>query len=181
MDWKDVGNAIGKFAPVLGGLIGGPLGAGIGGLISTALGVDNNPDAIQNAINTDPQASIKIKEIEANQSIQLAQIKAAADAIQTQAEASAVESVNKTMQAEVQAPHWLSWAWRPIIGLTVGFNIALCSLMAVGVLFIHDQGVLGQMPAIIAALTGISATALPVLGIAEWHTGRAKVVAAGKT
>jgi hypothetical protein len=61
MDWKDIAGIVGRAAPILGTLVGGPAGAAIGGLISSALGTAATPDAIQQAIATDPQAALKLQ------------------------------------------------------------------------------------------------------------------------
>jgi hypothetical protein len=61
MDWKDIAGIVGKAAPILGTLVGGPAGAAIGGLIGTALGTSASPDAIQQAIATDPEAALKLQ------------------------------------------------------------------------------------------------------------------------
>lgn len=36
-----------------------------------------------------------------------------------EAYAQVISSVNDTMQAEAKSEHWLQWAWRPIVGLTL--------------------------------------------------------------
>ena len=38
MEWKDVANVVGKAAPILGTLLGGPAGAAVGALVASALG-----------------------------------------------------------------------------------------------------------------------------------------------
>jgi len=81
MEWKDVAKVIGSAAPIVGGLIGGPAGAGVGTLISQALGVGNSPDAVVNALKTDPDALVKLKQFEMThkeklQELQLESVKA---------------------------------------------------------------------------------------------------------
>jgi len=61
MDWKDIAGMVGKAAPILGTLVGGPAGAAIGGLIGSALGTAATPDAIKNAIAADPEAALKLQ------------------------------------------------------------------------------------------------------------------------
>jgi hypothetical protein len=43
LEWKDVAAAVGKVAPLLGTLVGGPAGGAIGGLIAAALGTEPTP------------------------------------------------------------------------------------------------------------------------------------------
>lgn len=64
MDWSDLGKTVASAAPLLGGVVGGPLGAGIGSIIASAFGVENEPNAIDAAIKSDPNAAVKLREIE---------------------------------------------------------------------------------------------------------------------
>ncbi len=66
MNWKDIGATVGKFAPLLGTALGGPLGGAVGSIVSSALGVDNTPDAVAAAMAVDPQIVVKLKEIESS-------------------------------------------------------------------------------------------------------------------
>ena len=63
-EWKDVANVVGNVAPILGTALGGPAGGAVGGLIANLLGVDNEADAVANAIKADPNIAVKLKEIE---------------------------------------------------------------------------------------------------------------------
>ena len=45
--WDKIKELIGDSAPIVGGLLGGPAGAAVGGLLSKALGVENNASAIE--------------------------------------------------------------------------------------------------------------------------------------
>ena len=67
MDWKQVGNAvISVGAPLLGGALFGPAGATVGSIIAGKFGVspDATPDQVLTAINGDPDAALKLREIE---------------------------------------------------------------------------------------------------------------------
>lgn len=75
--WDKIKELIGDSAPVVGGLLGGPAGAAVGGLISKALGVENNASAIENALVNNPEALIKIRELEVSK--ELAMLKAQYD------------------------------------------------------------------------------------------------------
>lgn len=64
MDWKKVGRTVGKIAPMLGTALGGPGGAVVGAIVASALGVDNSPDSIEQAVKNDPNAAVKLREVE---------------------------------------------------------------------------------------------------------------------
>lgn len=66
MGWDSIKNAVGKIAPIAGTLLGGPAGAAVGGLISSALGVDNTPEAVAAALGN-PDAVIKLRELETSE------------------------------------------------------------------------------------------------------------------
>ena len=82
MEWKDVSDALKKYAPeaeaLLGvaslipgvGIITGPAEIAITA-ISKALGTDATPDAIVQAIATDPNAALKMKQAELDYQLQM--------------------------------------------------------------------------------------------------------------
>ena len=63
-EWKDVANIVGNVAPIVGTALGGPAGGAIGGLLASLLGVDNDADAVVQAIKADPNIAVKLKELE---------------------------------------------------------------------------------------------------------------------
>lgn len=66
MKWSDIASAIGKAAPLVGSVIGGPAGAGIGALVASALGVENTPEAVHAALGN-PDALVKLKQLESDE------------------------------------------------------------------------------------------------------------------
>lgn len=77
MEWKEVAGAVTKSAPMIGTILGGPIGGAIGGIISligSAFGLapdETTPDAVSRMLQTDPQAAVKLAEIEANHKLEL--------------------------------------------------------------------------------------------------------------
>ena len=65
MDWKDIAATVGRAAPLLGTLLGGPAGAAVGSLVASALGTGANPDEVSEAMRADPSAMVKLREVEA--------------------------------------------------------------------------------------------------------------------
>lgn len=74
MNWSDVAGAVGKAAPVLGTILGGPAGGAVGGLIAAALGTTASPDAVAAAVANDPEAAVKLREIETTHAAKLQEI-----------------------------------------------------------------------------------------------------------
>ena len=74
--WAELGKTvIKKGAPLLGGVIGGPGGAMVGGLIAKVFGGDpTDPKDLQNRIESDNDAMLKLAQIESDNEIRLAEI-----------------------------------------------------------------------------------------------------------
>ena len=70
MSWDNIKEFFGSVAPAIGTALGGPAGGAVGALIATALGVDNDAEAVAKALRTDPSLAIKVKELE-NQALQM--------------------------------------------------------------------------------------------------------------
>jgi hypothetical protein len=72
MNWSDVGKSIAKMAPLLGTALAGPGGAAIGSIVAATFGGDkDNPEDIYNKIVADPDASVKLAEIQTNCRVEL--------------------------------------------------------------------------------------------------------------
>ena len=137
MNWNDVASAAGplltKNAPLIGSLLGGlipipggsAIGSEVGAMLANAFGVANTPEAVSNAINSDPNAAAKVAAAEdAAQSKwpALAQIATA----QFQSNAAQSDNINATMRAELSAGQkW--WSWRNVYGYSVGIEATATS------------------------------------------------------
>ena len=86
MNWSDIGNIVGKAAPVVGTLLGGPAGAAVGALVASALNVPNDPGAVNAVLATSPDAMVKIQELQINAKVQLQQLSVTAENNRLQAE-----------------------------------------------------------------------------------------------
>ena len=71
MSWSDLGKTIASYAPLLGSVVGGPAGGAIGSVIASALGVDNSPTSIIQAVKDDPESAIKLRKIELDNKTEL--------------------------------------------------------------------------------------------------------------
>jgi len=116
MNWKDIAGALGKAAPVLGGILGGPAGAAVGSLVAGALGTDATPEAVSKALTQDPQALVKLKELEVNAKVQLQQLAVSAEQNRLQAEAAqyAAEASDRDSARQLAAKQPRDWV-RPSV------------------------------------------------------------------
>ena len=180
MDWKDVAGIVGKIAPLAGAALIGPGGLALGSLIASALGVENTPDAVHAAVASDPAAALKLAEFESENRVKLQALAFAYAENQIAADTAAVQAVNATMQAEARGEHWPSYSWRPMVGMSVAFNVAASSALVLVVysgLMLGNSaaaGALSTLPGALGALAAINATTLPILGIASYFRGKAQ-------
>lgn len=87
MEWKDIAGVVGKAAPLAGTLLGGPVGGAIGGLVANVLGTDNSPDAVSAALSANPDAMLKLKELQNTHAEKLQELAITAENNRLQAEA----------------------------------------------------------------------------------------------
>ncbi|MBQ2648276.1 MAG: hypothetical protein IJF82_14635 [Achromobacter sp.] len=134
MDWKDLAGVVSKAAPVLGGVLGGPAGVAVGGLVATALGTDASPDSVSAAILRDPQAAIKLKELETNSRVQLQQLAVTAEQNRLQAAAAqhASQAADRDSARRLAAQQPRDWV-RPAVTV-------LLLLGAAGIVFFVFSG-----------------------------------------
>lgn len=109
MNWKDVASTVGAYAPAIGGALGGSAGAAVGTLAATALGVEDNPEAVANAVKNDPEAQRKILELQNNHKEEITRL-------QLEAETTRLSEINKTMRAETESDNIFKSGWRPALG-----------------------------------------------------------------
>lgn len=64
MDWKQLGRTVARSAPGLGAALAGPAGAVVGGIVARAFGTGSTPDELAQVIANDPDAAVKLREVE---------------------------------------------------------------------------------------------------------------------
>lgn len=163
MDWKDLAGTVGKFAPMLGTLIGGPAGTAIGAMVAAGLGVGNNPTEVAQALQINPDVAVKLRQIESDNQVELQKLLVQSEANRLAADTSAILAVNATMQAEANADHWPTYSWRPFVGFVFG-------VMFLGVYFVLP---LARLP-VPAVPTEAWLAIGGVLGVASWFRGKAQ-------
>ena len=87
MNWSDIGGIVGRAAPIVGTLLGGPAGAAVGALVANALNGSNDPEAVNVALTGNPDAMVRIQELQMNAKVQLEQLAVSAESNRLQYEA----------------------------------------------------------------------------------------------
>lgn len=85
MNWSDVGNIVGRAAPIVGTLLGGPAGAAVGALVASALNVPSDPDSVSVALAGNPEAMVRVQELQLNARVELEKLAVQAETIRLQA------------------------------------------------------------------------------------------------
>lgn len=149
MDWKDLGQVVGRAAPMLGTLLGGPAGAAVGSMIASALGTQPTPDAVESAIAGNPDALIKLRQIEANRAIRFQELLTEQAKTEIQAEAADRASARQMQTAQPsRMPALLT------TGVGLGFLITLAALFWVPIPIQNRDTIVymcGQLAAAFAA------------------------------
>jgi len=91
VNWSDIAGVVGKAAPILGILLGGPAGGAIGALIASGLGVGNSPDEVQAALSN-PDALVKLRQIEADRQVHLQELVVQAEQNRIAAETARIQA-----------------------------------------------------------------------------------------
>ncbi len=157
MKWKDIGKMIGKAAPLLGSLLGGPAGGAVGTLVAAALGVEDTEEAVVNALKADPDALVKLKELEMKHKEELEKMqidKMKIDLQTTEAYLADTQNARSREKALVQSIgrpdyHLYALAWSIIIGF-----IGLIVLLSFHVLPEDSNGVIFMLFGALAAAFG---------------------------
>lgn len=172
MSWSSIKEAVSPFAPLLGKALAltGPVGAVAGGLLANALGVDETPDAVAQAIQSDPNAVLRIKEVELNNAAQLQRCV-------IEAQTTRLTEINKTMRAEYAADGWFKTGWRPMIGYMLAFSMGGVMAGLVYSLFKHPENA-GE---IVANATIIISAMCAVVGVNIRERSKDKAAAMGQT
>lgn len=125
MNWSDLGKRIaGLGLPLLGGAVAGPGGAALGTILSNALDLqEDTPDAIAGALQSNPDAAIRLKEIQLQHVERLEELTLQRAQAEAERDAREQGEINTTMRAELVAPSGYRAGWRPLFGYVAAFGI----------------------------------------------------------
>lgn len=85
MNWSDIGGIVGRAAPIVGTLLGGPAGAAVGALVASALNVPADPGAVSVALAGNPDAMVRIQELQLTARVELEKLAVQAETVRLQA------------------------------------------------------------------------------------------------
>lgn len=180
MDWKDVGKKVVSLgAPLLGAALGGSGGATIGTMVAGLFGADpGSPGEILAKMQTDPEAAIKLREVELRHKERLEEIALERVRLDTQKEITALQEVNTTMRTESKSEHWAQWGWRPYWGFISGtaFLVVCIFVCFLGYKAIvgNDSDAVGSIPMVIGSFTTLFGIPGAILGISAWGRNKLK-------
>lgn len=130
MDWKDIGSKVISVAPLIGGALGGPVGAiatAAGGLLASFLGVEASPTAVNGALTSDNIVRLKEMELKHEEAFLSWQNQ------QVQADLENVKSArNREVMMAKAGMGFASWGPPALISLVIvgGFFVILWLYMA---------------------------------------------------
>jgi len=172
MNWKDIGGIVASAAPVLGTLLGGPAGGAVGGIIASVLGSEAKPDAVAAAIQADPDAMVKLRQIEADHEADLQRMV-------LEAETTRLGEVNATMRAEVASSDGYVRRARPTFMYVIAASVLIEVIIAGMVVLVAPEQI-GQLATLYSALATPQGIAAAMCGVYIKARSDDKAVAAGE-
>ncbi|WP_354624855.1 3TM-type holin [Psychromonas sp. MME2] len=176
--WDNIKNIIGSSAPLIGTLIGGPAGAAVGGMVASALGCDNTPEAIEQSLKSNPDALIILKKLELDNQIQLKNLAFKHAELESDERKHALQQQHVTMQAELASHDAYVRRWRPTFGYAMCLAWCLVFFGLTYAMVFHPEKAADLVNSVVA-LTPLFGIALSVLGISIHKRSLDKQVAAG--
>jgi hypothetical protein len=185
--WSDVGDVLKKAAPIAAGILTGGTSTAIttvAGLVASALGCDPTPEAVQQAIQSDPQAPFKLAELEANHRRDMAALALQARANELAADTARLAEINATMRTESASEKWWVSGWRPfwgfVSGLAFAFTAGQVCWLGFRAVSGGNQDAMRMVPDLVSAMAMLFAIPGAILGVASWHRGKEKRLRAGE-
>ncbi len=178
--WLDLGKQlIGEGLPLLGSIVLGKPGEALGGLLGSVLGCEpDDPKAMAKAISENPQLVLELRKAEFKNKEKLQEVSMLIEKNKLVADTARIESVNSTMRVESTAKG-LAGLWRPIWGIVSALAF-MTLVVAIAIKLFTDPA---ELPSVLTALASMEwfwAIPLSILGVASWHRGKEKRIAAGE-
>lgn len=122
MDLSILATLVKPFAPVIGGLLGGPVGAAALGALAAAFGTDATPEAVAEAVKADPDTARDVlADVEAKQGAALTEL---------QARLADVKDARAQTIALAEAGSTIAWG-APVVSVLVMVGFCILSYLAI--------------------------------------------------
>lgn len=168
--WDNIKSFLGQNAPLLGSAIGGPAGGAVGSMIAGALGVEDDPSEIEKALKTDPEAAIKMQQLQNEHQRELR-------SMVLEAETARLGQVNETYRKELGSEDAFVRRARPMFLYVVAFSIAVEVLIAIYVVAVGES--LADLATLYQALSIPQGIAATMCGVYLKQRSNDKMVKAG--
>jgi len=162
---KDI---VGKAAPMLGMALGGPLGKTAGSMVASVLGTENDEDQMLAALQNNPEAMAKLKQIEAENERELRKMN-------LEAASKDLAQQHQTIRAELASDNWYKSGWRPTIGWVLALSLAAIMGGLAYSIFVQP----GKAAEIMSAASGVLMFMAGLLGYNAKKRSDDKAMAAG--
>lgn len=170
--WKDVAGLIGDAAPLIGGMLGGPLGARVGTVVASALGVKDDPESAYKALEANPDLLVEIKKAEMENKRALVEMHLRADT-------AIIDSVNETIRSEVASNDPFVRRARPaMLYAIIAILLAQTAAGIAAIFFLQGDDILKAKDMILALAAPLD-VGLAVCGVYVYRRSTDKQLAAG--
>lgn len=169
--WDAIKDVVGKAAPLVGTALGGPAGGAVASMLASALGVEDTPDAINEALKTDPEAAVKLQQLQNEHERELR-------SMVLQAETTRMAETNTTYRKELGSEDGFVRRARPMFLYVVAFSIAVEVLVAVYVVMVGAS--LSDLATLYQALSIPQGIAAGMCGVYLKKRSDDKAIAAGQ-
>jgi hypothetical protein len=170
----NLSDIVSKAAPLIGGfLAGGPIGAGAAvlKLVASEFGVDPEEEKVAAAIAADPDAMVKLKELELNNKENLQRMT-------LENETTRLVETQKTMREEIKSEDSFVRRARPFQLWAIGGSVVLEILVGAFVI-LFDKSAMGDYVALCQAMVMPQSVLCAVCGVYMKQRSNDKAIASG--
>lgn len=157
MDWSDIGKLVARAAPVLGTALGGPVGATAGALVASIFGVEATPHEVEKAIHSDPEAAIKLRQLEMENGRDLRRMALAAQTAR-------LAEINATYRQELGSEDGYVRRARPTFLYIIAFSV-LVEVVLAGLVILVVPDRLSDLATLYGALATPQSIAAGMCGV----------------
>lgn len=177
--WDAIRDTVGKAAPLLGSALGGPAGGAVGSMIAGVLGVEDKPDAINKALQSDPEAAIKLQKLQQEHERKLQGMVLEAETQRMAQETERLTQTQQTMRAELKSEDAYVRRARPTFLYVIAGSVMVEVLIALLVAATAPAEI-DQLATLFAALATPQSIAAGMCGVYLKKRSDDKAVAAGQ-